>query len=316
MMWRTTAASAVTLVVLAACLRAEEPAPAPGKGLPGAPTGLVATALPYAFKLSFTPPDDGGAPILGYYAHDPKAPWIKSWAGSARVLKRSPILIQGGSGTHSFVVQAVNKNGVGPLSVLSNSATSPGTLPAADDPYWIYHAGSFNWMGDFSFPGGAAPPKVPDGRAFEIDWFDKSVPALSGPGCIGIVLPGGGNFAPHAKTFDVVALGYKYWTIAIRPGFDKPDFTIKFETTNDVVVTKVLSLNKYGTFTKGQWTTINIPMADFALQGRTMYKMLLETREAGSWHVDNLGFCNEPQPAARVPPAAQGSSSSASRPKS
>ena len=278
----------------------------------GRATALVATALPCAFKLSFTPPDDGGSPILGYYAIDPKVPWVKSWAGSACVQKRSPILIQGGSGTHRFVVQAVNKNGVGPASVLSNSVTSPGTLPPATDPYWIYHAGSFNWEGDFSWPGGAAPPKVPGGHMVEVNWFDESVPALSGPGCVGVVLHGPGNFAPIlGKTVNVVAPGYKYWTVAIRPGYDKPNFTIMFETVRDAVVTKSLPLNKYGTFTKDQWTTINIPIADFALRGRTIYKMLLETREPGSWHVDNLGFCKSPQPAARVPPPARGSSSPA-----
>ncbi len=171
-------------------------APVPGGGLPGAPTGLVPTALPCAFKLNFTPPDDGGSPILGYYAYDPKTPWVSSWAGSVHVLKRSPILIQGGSGTHSFVVRAVNKNGVGPFSTLSKSVTSPGTPPPATDPYWIYHEGSFNWEGDFSWPGGrTVPPAVP-GAAIETDWFDESVPALSGPGCVGIVLATPGNFAP------------------------------------------------------------------------------------------------------------------------
>jgi hypothetical protein len=265
----------------------------------------VATALQCTFKLSFTPPDNGGSPILGYYAYDPRTPWVTSWAGSSHVLKRSPILIQGGSGTHSFVVQAVNKNGVGPASALSNSVTSPGTQPPATDPYWIYHAGSFDWAGDFSWPGGGVtPPSVP-GIAVETDWFDESVPALSGPGCIAIVLPVPGNFAPvvQGKTIDLVALGYKYWTIAIRPGYDKPHFTIKFETVNDRIVTNMVPLNKYGTFTKDHWTTINIPISDFALQGRTIYKIVLETREAGSWHVDNLGFCNAPQPATRLPPA-------------
>jgi hypothetical protein len=298
------------LVALGAAAASPPPATAPHAGLPGAPTALVATTLPCAFKLSFTPPDDGGSPILGYYAYDPKAPWIKSSAGSGRVLKHSPILIQGGSGKHSFVVQAVNKNGVGPLSALSDAVTSPGDLPAASDPYWIYHAGSFNWSGDFSFPGGAVPPKVPNGRQAEVDWFDESVPALSGPACVAIVLPTGGNFAPcvTGKTIDLVELGYKYWTISIRPDTDNPSFTIKFETVNDAVVTKILSVNKYGTFTKDQWTTINIPVADFALQGRTIYKMLLETRDAASWHVDNLGFCNDPQPAPRLPAATRASS--------
>ncbi len=291
-------------------------APSPGGGLPGAPTGLVPTALPCAFKLSFTPPDDGGSPILGYYAYDPKTPWISSWAGSAHVLKRSPILIQGGSGTHSFVVRAVNKNGVGPFSALSKTVTAPGTPPPATDPYWIYHDGSFNWEGDFSWPGGrTVPPAVP-GVAIETDWFDESVPALSGPGCVGIVLPGPGNFAPVlGKTVDVVALGYKYWTVAIRPGYDKPNFTITFETVHDVIVTKKVPLSKYGTFTKGQWATINIPISDFGLQ-RPVYKMLLEAGEAGSWHVDNLGFCNKPQPTTHLPPAARGSSSTQSRPRS
>ena len=175
---------------------APAPTPPPGGGLPGAPTALVATAPAFAFKLSFTPPDDGGSPILGYYAYDPKTPWISSWAGSAHVLKRSPILIQGGSGTHSFVLRAVNKNGVGPFSALSKTVTSPGTPPPATDPYWIYHAGSFNWEGDFSWPGGrTVPPAVP-GVAIETDWFDESVPALSGPGCVEIVLPTPGNFGP------------------------------------------------------------------------------------------------------------------------
>lgn len=273
-----------------------------------APTIGAVTALPMAWKVNCAAP----AGVLNLAAVDPNQTWFSSGAGSAHVSKQCPLLVQGagGAATASFVVYAQTAQGWSVASAASSSSTSPGTLPAYTDPYWIIHAGAYNWQGDYSFPGGdlnaLPPPKsaggLPSANDIEIDWWD-SFAGVSGPTSVKIVLTAAGNFAPAITgyTIDLVTNPYKYFTIAINPASAGAKYNVIWETSNDLVVSNTVELAPYvtspnvGSFTANVWNHVNVPFSAFALQGRTIYKQKIASEQGGVWHVDNLGFSNSPQ---------------------
>jgi hypothetical protein len=273
-----------------------------------APVIGAVTALPMAWKVDCTAP----AGAINLAAVDPNQTWFNSGAGSAHVSKQCPLLVQGAGGpsSASFVVYAQTASGWSAASAKSPVSSSPGMLPAWGDPYWIIHAGQYNWQGDYSFPGGDTnaipPPKgsggVPSAQDIEIDWWD-AFPGVNGATSVKIVLTASGNFAPAitGTTIDLVAHPYKYFTLAINPATAGAKYNVIWETTNDAVVSNTVELAQYvtspvaGVFTPNVWNHVNAPFAAFGLQGSTIYKQKIASEQGGTWHVDNLGFSNSPQ---------------------
>ena len=92
--------------------------------VPGAPTGVTATAGNAQATVSFTAPaSDGGSPVTSYTV-------TSSPGGIKKTGASSPITVMGlTNGTvYTFTVKAKNAKGIGPASVPSNSVT-PGELP-------------------------------------------------------------------------------------------------------------------------------------------------------------------------------------------
>ena len=87
--------------------------------VPGAPTGVSATAGNAQATITFTAPiSDGGSSITGYTATS--SPSGFTGAGSA-----SPIIVSGliNGTAYTFTVTATNAKGIGPASAASNSVT-------------------------------------------------------------------------------------------------------------------------------------------------------------------------------------------------
>ena len=94
--------------------------------LPGAPTGVTATAGDGEATVSFSPPaSDGGSPITSYTV-------TASPGGRAAIGAASPLTVGGltNETSYTFTVTATNTVGTGPASALSNAVT-PTTLAGA-----------------------------------------------------------------------------------------------------------------------------------------------------------------------------------------
>lgn len=96
--------------------------------VPGAPTGLVATALTTSASVSFTAPSDNGSAITFYtitaddISHPGSPTDGKIWGNNV-----SPVPMPGlqAGHTYTFTISAANAVGSGPESAPSNSVTMP-----------------------------------------------------------------------------------------------------------------------------------------------------------------------------------------------
>jgi hypothetical protein len=313
-MFRTIALVAAIAVAHSACAQTSNVPPPSGN----APTITNVVAMPMGWKVSFTAVP--GA--LNYAVTDPSQHWFSTQGGSAHITSASPAFVQGagGAASASFAVAAQTSSGWTKLSASSRTVSLSGSLPAFSDPYWIYHAGTYYWSGDFSQPGGdtgtilpqfGGTGAAPNPNTIKIEWFytgDSAFPA----GAVRIQNPVSGNFSPAIPglTIDLGAHPYAYWIAAVKPTYAGADYNLKLESLNDEVVTNVLpSLKQYvtaptaGVFTQNAINRINVPMSALALHAnktdgkRSIYKIVFEQNQptAGTWLVDDLGFANAPR---------------------
>ena len=97
--------------------------------MPGAPTGVTATAGNAQATVTFTPPvNNGGSPITGYTVTSNPAGGVDVNGGSTATTHTVTGLTNGTA--YTFTVTATNAIGTGPPSAPSNSVT-PATVPGA-----------------------------------------------------------------------------------------------------------------------------------------------------------------------------------------
>jgi len=137
----------------------------PPPAVPGAPTGVTATAGNGQATVSFTPPvDDGGSPITGYT--------VTSTTGNITASVNSgPITVTGltNGTTYTFTVTATNAAGTGPALAPSNAVTP--SRPSS--------GGSGGGSGGSSTPSTPATPEQPTNNGVDILINGKTVTAAT-----------------------------------------------------------------------------------------------------------------------------------------
>jgi hypothetical protein len=108
-----------------------KPGTAPPPTVPGAPTGVTATAGNTSATVSWTAPSNGGSAITSYTV----TPYVGSAAQTTVTVAGSPpattttVLGLTNGTTYTFTVTATNAVGTGPASTASNAVTPSGTAP-------------------------------------------------------------------------------------------------------------------------------------------------------------------------------------------
>jgi hypothetical protein len=186
---------------------------------------------------------------------------------------------------------------------------------------------------------------APNANDIEVDWQSVDITCVSGPGCVKLYNPVQGNWAPCITGYTQTLYSggslspllsspsllpssplplslilifnsitdspiWQYWTCSFYPTYDSAYWTVKWETSNDVVASNIFSLSPFvtspvsGVFTKNQWNQVYVPFGsnpsifNLSTNGVTgkkdIYKMVIQQGDgnSGLWYADNLGFSN------------------------
>jgi len=147
---------------------------------------------------------------------------------------------------------------------------------------WVYHDGSFEWPGDYSY--GLVP-----------DYRDASGQPLSGKRDIRATLQGPwGGWQPYAANWSFDSRPYTRMTFALKPTVANQKWEIYFMKVGDIPVGISLDVTKYGPPpVAGQWGVYTIPLADLGVLGTSIYKFAIQDKTglaANVWFVDDVGF--------------------------
>ncbi len=148
--------------------------PAPNGSSPSAPTSLVMTGqTQHSISLSWSPATPGSAPIAHYkiYRNGAAYATVTSNTYTDRNARNanSPLQSDGPQPT------LTNANTVYAYAVSAVDTSGNEGPQQANATFWVYHNGRFNWLGDFSYPGGsinidyADTTGAPESGAVDID---------------------------------------------------------------------------------------------------------------------------------------------------
>lgn len=179
-----------------------------------------------------------------------------------------------------------------PAQTVTLPASSPAPTPTpvpASGTFWVYHAGVFNWGGDYSFGGLTANYQDTQGKP-RVGPFDIS---CSLHGQWGGFLPFAGGIVP-LWNFD--ATPYNALTFAFKPTIANQTAQVYFIKVNDIPVGIVVDpfSGKYGPKPlPGVWGVYSIPLADLGVKGTSIYKFAIQDQTGSSsnvFYLDDIGF--------------------------
>jgi hypothetical protein len=229
----------------------------PGGPNPSAPTSLVMTGQSTnSISLTWNAATPGSSPIAHYkiyrngaaYATSTSTTYTDTNATNANSPTQSnqPTLTIANT-VYSYAVSAVDTAGnEGPQQ--------------ANATFWVYYNGVFNWLGDFSFPGGI----------ISINYADTTGAPESGPADIDVSFSlAHSGFQPYAgKTttaWDMEGGSFGYISMDLKPtmaGQDWQIFIISRLPPGDVFPGSSAMLSSYGPApVVGKWATYKIPLS-------------------------------------------------------
>jgi hypothetical protein len=224
---------------------------------PSAPTSLVITGQSQnSISMTWSAAAPGPAPIAQYKIYRNGAAYATttstSYTDTNATNANSPVTNSGPTVTtantvYSYAVSAVDTAGnEGPQQ---SNAT-----------FWVYYNGVFNWLGDYSYPGGS----------ININYADATGAPESGAADIEVSFNvAHAGFQPYAgKTvtqWDMEGGSFKYLSIDLKPtqpGQDWEILVLSRLPPGDVTPWGNATLSKYGPApVVGQWATYKIPLS-------------------------------------------------------
>ncbi len=157
---------------------------------------------------------------------------------------------------------------------------------------WVYHAGVFDWPGDYSY------------GTITVDYNDTTGAPLSGSKDIKITDNIYAGWQPYSLNWDFNVVGCSKLTFALKPTVVGQKWHSAFLYVGDkpTGITVDVTTAKYGpaTPTLNQWNTYTIPLADFFPNGTvpsSIYKFFIQdqnqtlsTTATNVWYIDDVGF--------------------------
>jgi hypothetical protein len=234
--------------------------PPPSGSNPSAPTSLVMTSQTQnSISLSWNAAAPGSAPIAHYkiyrngvaYATSPTLSYVDTNATNAN----SPLIGNGNPQPTLTIANTVYAYAVSAVDTAGNEGPQQ-----ADTTFWVYYNGVFNWLGDFSYPGGS----------ININYADTTGAPESGAADIDVSFTvAHAGFQPYAgnKTtaWDMEGGSFGYISMDLKPtiaGQAWELFVISRLPPGDVFPWSNVQLSNYGPApVVGQWATYKIPLS-------------------------------------------------------
>jgi hypothetical protein len=213
------------------------------------------------------------------------------WASGETANKSFSIPISNASpfsGSRSFTVKLSKPGNGAALGTPSQALATITGDASSGSTFWVYHNGTFNWGGDYSFVATA-------------NYKDTSGASLSGSYDIAVTVTSAyGGFLPFAggtvPLWNFDSSPYSRLTFAFKPTVANQSAQVFFVKVGDIPVGVVVDpfSGQYGPKPQvGVWSTYTIPLSDVGVKGTSIYKFAIQDQTGLShnvFYVDNIGF--------------------------
>jgi hypothetical protein len=213
------------------------------------------------------------------------------WASGETANKSFSIAISNAqpfSGSRSFTIKLSSPGSGAALGTPGQALATITGDAASGSTFWVYHNGTFNWGGDYSFVATA-------------NYKDMSGASLSGSYDIAVTVTGAyGGFLPFAgglvPLWNFDSSPYSYLTFAFKPTVANQSAQVFFVKVGDIPVGVVVNpfSGQYGPKPQvGVWSTYKIPLSDLGVKGTSIYKFAIQDQTGlghNVFYVDNIGF--------------------------
>jgi hypothetical protein len=227
---------------------------------PSAPTSLVMTGQSTnSISLSWNAATPGSAPIAHYKIYRNGAAYATAtsttYTDTNATNANSPTLGNGNPQPTLTIANTVYAYAVSAVDTAGNEGPQQ-----TNATFWVYYNGVFNWLGDFSYPGGS----------INIDYADATGAPESGAADIDVSFTvAHAGFQPYAgKTttaWDMEGGSFGYISMDLKPTFAGQDwelFIISRLPPGDVFPWSNVMLSSYGPApVVGKWATYKIPLS-------------------------------------------------------
>jgi hypothetical protein len=237
-------------------------AAAAGDEGPLPPSDLLMTdQTPNSISLTWKAPAPGSSPVSYYKIYRNGIPYatVKSTSFKDRGANNATSRIKI-DGTSSGQPTVAAPNTVYAYAISAVDTAGKEGPQQSDVTFWVYHRGTFNWMGDFSYPGGG----------IKIDYADKAGAPQLGPVDISVSSTAAhAGFQPYAgnKTtvWDMEGGAFGYLSMDLKPTAEGQDWSLFIFSRippGDSAPWSSATLSKYGPApVAGQWATYKIPLS-------------------------------------------------------